>query len=161
MEEIYHSMGQQYEAMAVEQDIIDWRRFMEGMSSKKLVGLQAVYRVQTGEGVNVLSWAKRLVIRLLELTHGQWIYRNIQVHDETQGTLWTREKELLQWEIEVEMELGFKGFLVMDCLLANVTLEDLEAGDGEQQEYWFLAVRVARKAKAFMKGNTAVDTQPG
>jgi hypothetical protein len=46
-----------------------------------------------------------------------------------------QEKELLQREIEVEMELGSKGFLAMDRLLANVTLEDLEAGGGEQQEY--------------------------
>jgi hypothetical protein len=47
----------------------------------------------------------------------------------------------------------------MDCSLANVTFEDLEAGDGEQQEYWLLAVRAARKAKALMEGNAPVDTQ--
>ncbi len=76
----------------------------------------------------MLSWAKQLVIRLLEVTHGQWIYRNIQVHDETQGTLQTREKELLQREMEVEMELGFKGFLAIDCSLANVMLEDGGSG---------------------------------
>ncbi len=58
------------------------------------------------------------------------------------------------------MELGFEGFLVMDCLLANVTLEDLEAGDGVQQEYWLLAVRAARKAKALTEGDAAVNTQP-
>ncbi len=40
-----------------------------------------------------------------------------------------------------------------------VELEDLEAGDGEQQEYWLLAVRAARKAKALTEGNAAVDTQ--
>ncbi len=96
MEEICLSMGQQYKAMVVEQDIIGWRRFMEGMLSKKLVGLQTVYRVQTQEGRNVLSWAKQLVIQLLEVTHGHWVYRNIQVHVETQGTFWTGEKELFQ-----------------------------------------------------------------
>jgi hypothetical protein len=124
---------------------------MEGMLSKKCVCLQADYRVQTGQGGNVLSWA-----------HGQWIYRNIQVHDETQGTLQTQEKELLQQDIEVEMlmELGFEAFLAMDCLLANVTLEDLEASDGKQQEYWLLAVRAARKVKVLVEGNAAVDTQP-
>jgi hypothetical protein len=119
MEEICHSMGQQYKAMAVEQDIIVWRRFMEGMLSKKLVRLQAVYRAQTGEGGNMLSWAKQLVIRLLEVTHGQWIYRNIQVHDETQGTLRMWEKELLQQEIEVEMELGFEGFFCNGSLVGK------------------------------------------
>ena len=124
------------------------------------MSLQAVYRVQTGEGRNMLLWAMQLVIWLLEVIHGQWIYRNIHIHDETQVTLRMREKELLQCEIEVEMELGFEGFLAMDHSLTNVTCEDLEAGDGEQQEYWHLAVRAARKAKALMEGNAAVDTQP-
>ncbi len=55
------------------------------------------------------------------------------------------------------MELGFEGFLAMVRSLANVTLEDLEAGDGERQEYWLLAVRVAKKAKALTEGNAAVD----
>jgi hypothetical protein len=129
---------------------------MEGMLSKKLVGLQVVYRAGTGEGGNMLSWAKQLVIRLLVVTHGHWIFRNTQVHDETQGTLRTWEKELLQQEIEVEMELGFNGFLAMERLLASVMLEDLEAGNGEQQEYWLLAVRAARKAKVLTDGNAAV-----
>ena len=26
-------------------------------------------------------WAKGLVMKLLEITHGQWLYRNVQVHD--------------------------------------------------------------------------------
>ncbi len=60
-----------------------------------------------------------LVIWPLEVTHGQWIYRNIQVHDETQGTLRTREKDLLQWEIEVEIELGFEGFLANGSLVGK------------------------------------------
>ncbi len=35
-------MGQQYKTMSVEEDVIGWRRFMEGMMSKKLVGLQVL-----------------------------------------------------------------------------------------------------------------------
>jgi hypothetical protein len=39
-------------------------------------------------------------------------------------------------------------------------MEDLEAGDGERQEYWLLAVRAARKATVLIEGNAAGDTQP-
>jgi hypothetical protein len=62
MEEICQLIGQQYKAMVVEQDVIGWRRSMEGMLSKNLMGLQADVRAQTGEGRNVLSWAKQLVV---------------------------------------------------------------------------------------------------
>ena len=41
-----------------------------------------------------------LVTRLLEVTHGQWLYRNVQIHDRITGTLATQQKEELQMEIE-------------------------------------------------------------
>ncbi len=126
MQEICRPMGGQFQEMAKEQDTIGWRRFMEGMISKKLVCIQEDCHALTGRGLSAFSWASQLVVRLLEVTHGQWIYRNVQVHDKQQGTLQTREKEELQRQIEEEMELGFDNFLPMDKCLASVTLEDLE-----------------------------------
>ncbi len=102
-----------------------------------------------------VSWARQLVVRLLEVTHGQWIYRNIQVHDQQQGTLRTLEKEKLQREIEEEIGLGFEGFLEMDQSLAEVRLEDLERSGGERQEYWLLAVKTARAAKVLTNNYSA------
>jgi hypothetical protein len=133
---------------------------MEGMLAKKMVCIQEDYHDYTGEGIAGLAWARQLVVRLLEVTHGQWIYRNIQVHDEHQGTIRTAEKEVLQREIEEELRLGFNGFLDMDKPLAEVTLEDLERCGGERQEYWLLAVKAARVAKALTDSNAVVDTQP-
>jgi len=160
MSDICSDLGHQYKEMAAEQDAIGWRRFMEGMISKQLVCIQADYRAHTGEGIKVMAWASQLAVRLLEVTHSQWIYRNIQVHDEQQGTIRTQEKEALQREIEEEMEMGFDGFLEMDKSLAKVTLEDLEKGGGERQEYWLMAVKAARAAKRLAEGNAPVDTWP-
>jgi hypothetical protein len=71
MREICCRMGSQYQVMAEDQDTIGWRRFMEGMLSWRLVSLQANHCALTGEGLQPLSWASQLVIRLLEVTHGQ------------------------------------------------------------------------------------------
>jgi hypothetical protein len=117
-------------AMARKQDKIGWRRFMEGMISKQMLCLQEEYHVLTGEGPSTWKWAAQLVCRLLEVVHGQWVYRNIQVHDEQQGVLRTEEKEHLLREIEIEMALGFHGFLEMDASLATVMLEDMESSGG-------------------------------
>jgi hypothetical protein len=81
MSDICSDLGHQYREMAVEQDVIGWRRFMEGMISKQLVCIQADYRAHTGEGIRAMAWASQFVVWLLEVTHSQWIYRNIQVHD--------------------------------------------------------------------------------
>jgi hypothetical protein len=147
--------------MAEYQDEIGWRRFMEGMFSSHLICIQNDYHQWTGEGLSTKAWAGQLVVRLLEITHGQWVYRNIQVHDETSGALRTAQKEQLLQEIEAEMELGFDGFLDMDSALATVALEDLEHSGGQSQEYWLAAVRAARVACAIAAGNEgAVEEAP-
>ena len=58
------------------------------------------------------------------------------------------------------MELGFDGFVPMDRLLALVSLEDLESSSGDQQEYWLLAVRAARVAKAIAEGEAPAVIAP-
>jgi hypothetical protein len=95
------------------------------------------------------KWASQLVIQLLEVVHGQWVYRKIQVHDKMKVALRTEEKEHLLKEIEIKMVMGFDGFLDMDKSLAMVlTLEYMEASGGESQEYWLLAAHTAWAAKA-------------
>ena len=142
--------------MAECQDVIGWRRFMEGMFSVHMICIQNDYHQWSGEGLSAKVWAGQLVVRLLEITHAQWVYRNIQVHEETRGTLRTAQKEQLLQEIEEEMELGFEGFLDMDRLLALIALEDLEHSGGQNQEYWLAAVRAARVAREIASGVSAV-----
>ncbi len=59
------------------------------------------------------------MIKLLEATHGQWLYRCVQVHDKVQGTLATQHKEELQWEIEAQQDQGFDNLLKEDQFLAG------------------------------------------
>ena len=70
------------------------------------------------------------------------------VHDSTTGTLITKRKEEIQLEIERQQEMGSAGLLEEDNVLAEVRLEDLESMNGGRQEYWLLAIKSARKAKA-------------
>ena len=46
------------------------------------------------------SWSKGLIVRLIEITHDQWLYQNLHVHDTVTGLHATRRKEELQKEIE-------------------------------------------------------------
>ena len=83
---------------------------------------------------------------LLEVTHGQWLYRNVQVHDRIAGTLATQRKEELQMEIERQQELGKEGLLEEDCYLAECNLGDLEETSGILETYWLLSIQAAREA---------------
>ena len=121
---------------------------MEGMISKEIIHLQSEYYEAQGGRLTPKVWARTLVVKLLEVTHGQWIYRNILVHDAMTGTLATRCKEKLQTEIEDQIELGGEGLSADDKWLLEINLEDLETTSGETQEYWLLAILAARESRA-------------
>ena len=82
--------------------------------------------------------------KLLEVTHGQWLYRNIQVHDTVSGLNAVERKEELQREIEHQILLGGAGLDKQDRYLLEINVGDLEISSGEDQYYWLLAIRAAR-----------------
>ncbi len=143
-----HRYGVSYRNMARAQDEIGWRRFLEGMISLEFRKLQHKYYVLHGLRTSVKQWSIDLITKLLEVTHGQWLYRNIQVHDKVTGTLATIEKEKIQTEIEDQQAIGFDGFLEEDAYLGECNLGDLEITSGTDEQYWLLAVRAAREAAA-------------
>jgi hypothetical protein len=77
MEEICHRLSVRYTTMTALQDVIGWRRFMEDMVSKQIVSPYAEHGTLRGEGILTKKWACQLVVQLLEITHGQLVYRNI------------------------------------------------------------------------------------
>ena len=62
------------------------------------------------------------------------------------GELVTKRKEELQMEIERQREMGEGGLLPEDKFLVEVNLSSLKHSSGEQQAYWLLAIKIARKA---------------
>ena len=92
----------------------------------------------------MVGWARGLISKLLEITHGQWIYRNLLVHERTSGVLATKKKKDLQREIQRQQDLGVDCLADEDKFLLEIKLEDLEESSGEQQEYWLLAIKAAR-----------------
>ena len=146
MEAITEGRGHRYHNLGQSQDLIGYRRFMEGMISAECRTIQHQYSVICGSKHSADKWARGLITRLLEITHGQWLYRNIQVHDSTTGTIATKRKEEIQREIERQQEQGDEGLLAEDRYLMEVNLEDMETSSGERQSYWLLAIKAAREA---------------
>ena len=157
MLEICTGLGEEYTIMAREQDEIGWRRFTEGMISRQMRQIQLKHHMHYGTRVTPIRWAKGLVLKLLEATHGQWLYRNVQIHDEVSETLATIRKEDIQRQIEEQMELGAAGLLEEDHWMMEVNL-DPEASSGEREEYWLLAIKATRQA-AYLVGQQNPTTQ--
>ncbi len=125
---------------------------MEGMVCRGMRNIQEMYTQVEGSNITSVQWAQCLIIKLLEATHGQWLYRCVQVHDRVSGTRATARKEEIQLAIEAHQEMGMEDLLEEDQYLAEVNLEDLESTSGERQEYWLIAIRAAREASILQGG---------
>jgi hypothetical protein len=119
---------------------------MMGMLSSKLAAVQSVYLLQHHSTRPVSKWLSGLITQLLQVTHCQWIYRCVLVHDRSTGTLISAHKEEMLKEIEHQLDLGEEGLAEEDRFLLECNFDELVTTNGEQQEYWILAVQAAREA---------------
>jgi hypothetical protein len=68
---------------------------MEGIVSKEVLIIQAECVELGGCTLPLDDWTKGLTVKLLEVTHGQWSHRNMQVHDVVGGVKAAQNKEKL------------------------------------------------------------------
>lgn len=145
MWEIVRGKGPAWQRLAISQDKIGWRRFMEGMISKKILNVHYSTSFESEDDMpSPTKWAKGLVVKLMEVTHGQWLYRNVHVHDAVSGSLANAKKEELKRAIKDELALGGEGLAEEDLYLLEINLDELDTSSGESQIYWLMAIRAAR-----------------
>ncbi len=117
---------------------------MEEMVCKEIREIQSTHL--SGLCCNTANWGRDLVTHLLEVTHGQWLCHNVQVHNKIAKTLATQRKEELQMEIECQQELGTEGLLEEDCYLAECNLGNLEEISRMRETYWLTSIQATREA---------------
>jgi hypothetical protein len=147
----------------ISQDVIGWDNFAMGMISSKLLPIQSAYNHIKGVSSHATRWISGLVTQLLQVTHTQWIYRCVLVHDRNTGTLISAHKAKLLKEIKHQLALGSESLDEEDRFLLECNFDDLSNTTGEHQEYWLLAIQVAREAsricsKAGTEQQCNVDT---
>jgi hypothetical protein len=126
MEEVCCGRGKGFARLGRDQDEIGWRWFMEAMVCKQAREMQTLHRFRAGTSTPPDQWASGLILKLMETTHGQWLYRNVQIHTNVSGTEATLRKEAIQKEIEEQLETGGEGLLEEDQLMMEVNLGNME-----------------------------------
>jgi hypothetical protein len=92
-------MSNKMRAFAESQDKISWRNFTEGCISSHFYDIQQFHLSMSSSFLNGSNWTKQFIAKILQLTHLQWIYRNISLHDKRQGYLRNKQLEDLLQEI--------------------------------------------------------------
>ncbi len=96
--------------------------------------------------IRATQWITGFITQLLQVTHTQWVYKCVLVHDRTTGMLILTHKEDLLKEIEYQLTLGPNTLTEEDRYLLECNFDDLTMTTGEHQEYWLLAIMAAREA---------------
>jgi hypothetical protein len=81
------AMSPRMKVLAISQDKIGWRNFMEGCISTHFYFIQHYHLALSGSYLNGSDWTKSLISKLLHITHLQWIYQNFTLHDKLWGYL--------------------------------------------------------------------------
>jgi hypothetical protein len=147
----------------ISQDLIGCDNFAMGMISSKLLPIQSAYNLINGVSSHATWWISGLVTQLLQVTHTQWIYRCVLVHNRNAGTLISVHKAKLHKVIKHQLALGSESLDEEDRFLLECNVDDLTYTTGEHQEYWLLAIQAAREAsrihsKAGTEQQCHVDT---
>ena len=147
MGEVVGQRGGKWLRLARSMDKIGWRRFMEGMVSKEIGVIQGTAADEGRFKLTVQNWTSGLVIKLLETTHGQWLYRNVHVHDKVAGENAMARKEEIRKELEYQLSLGEDGLAEEDQYLLEINLDELDHSTGEDQAIWLVALQAARRGQ--------------
>jgi hypothetical protein len=141
------------------QDIIGWDNFVMGMVSSKLLPIQSAYLCNSKSSSGATQWISGLITQLLQVTHTQWIYQCVLVHNCTTEVLISPHKDELLKEIDHQLSLGPEGLEEEDRFLVECNFDTLTTTNGEQQEYWLLAIQAAREASRIRMETTVVQQQ--
>jgi hypothetical protein len=93
-------MSPPMKALAKSQDIIGYCNFMEGYISTHFYTIQSFYLAISSSYLNGADWAKQLVLKLLHVTHSQWIFRSICLHDKINGYLHKKKSKEIMLALE-------------------------------------------------------------
>jgi hypothetical protein len=119
---------------------------MMGLISSKLISIQESHLWLCTLYQSAQNWVTGLNTQLKQITHTQWIYRCLLVHNRTSGTLINLHKTKLLEEIANQLLIGAENLMEDDKYLLECNFSDLATTNSEQQEYWLLAIKAARMA---------------
>jgi hypothetical protein len=105
--------------------------------------LQMDYLLGSDSLVISQDWTREFISRLLHLTHGQWLYRNISRHHAVRGLLQDTERQALLRTIDQFMQVSPADLPEESQFLLEIDFQTLRQSDTVKQNYWVHAIKAA------------------
>ena len=91
-------------------------------------------------------WAKEFITRLLHITHSQWLFRNVSLHDKVDGYLQATKRRELLMEIDRLADTDPEALPPESRHLLKIDFNTLADSSTTKQTYWLYAIKAARRA---------------
>ncbi len=98
--------------------------------------------------ISTEDWTKQFISRILQLTHSQWIFQNISLHDKTHGFFRNENADQILQLINEFSEVAPEEVPKDSRFLLEINFSKLTKSHLKTQTYWTLAMDAAMKAKA-------------
>jgi len=132
--------------LAEDQDKIGWTHFLEGKVSKQFLVIQQRYLAGTSTKLNGKDWMNKFIANLLNISHTQWLFRNVTLHDKIHGFLVSARRQDFIKTIEKLHDLPPSDIPKESQFLLDCDIEELRSADPAYQEHWIAALQAARTA---------------
>ena len=126
-------------------DAIGWVDIMHGRLPIALRRLQQQHYQLTGDG-SATVWMTQLTRRIIDIGHGQWLFRNFTLHNNANGYLLLQKKEEVLTSITQLADSAPSDIPAESQFLLEIDPSNLIADSLLQQEYWVAAMKAALAA---------------
>eukprot|EP00956_Cyclotella_meneghiniana_P025077 scaffold51495_cov38-Cyclotella_meneghiniana.AAC.3 len=160
----FHDVPPEYYKFVYEQQLIGWDNFMLGIITSTLRPLQHGHLLGSSSLLTVDDWLTQLINKILHITHGQWIYRNIPKHHATLGMIRKTERRAMLLEIDRLTQLTPEDVPEDSKFLLEIDFSTLRYADTSTQNYWVHAVKaavVAGSRRTFFQRRRRFPTSSG
>jgi hypothetical protein len=132
---------------AVGQDLIGWTEFLHGKVSVEIASIQRIHCMSsTACRMTGSDWMKAFISQLLQISHSQWIFRNYTLHDKQRGYLRLRLRSDILREVHRLLDTPPSEVPPESQYLLELDHSSMYTASYEDQAYWVLAVKAARRA---------------
>jgi hypothetical protein len=142
----FHQLSPEMSRVAASQDLIPWKDFMEGKLSKEIFNLQRLSLACSPSRLSIVDWAKRLISQVLQISHAQWIFRNVSLHDNKTGYLCNEQRREVLAEVDRLSQLDPRQIPESSRYLLEIDFSSFKNENIVDQSYWLFAMRAAKKA---------------
>ena len=110
--------------------------------------IQSFHLAMSSSYLNGEDWTKQFISKILQITHSQWIFRNISFHDRKNGYIRNKTADELLQHINSLSEVAPDKLPESSRFLLEIIFLEFSKHHLETQRYWTLAVDAALKANA-------------